>query len=121
MNLRRCARCGTDVEDVGGYCLLGHPLRLSAPVDSLKELRAEVDRAFADAQSQAAEELQKVPVGAASEPAPPPPAPPVTTRHDPFEVLQSEPRSDTDPLEDFAPAPRMDWGPERHSVLRRKA
>ena len=43
---RHCSRCQTEVEDRGGYCLLGHPLKLSMPVTPLAELRAEVDRAF---------------------------------------------------------------------------
>jgi hypothetical protein len=114
MSFRHCPRCGTEVEDVGGYCLLGHPLRLSAPVDSLKELRAEVDRAMIDVKSQV-EMLQTVPVGVGEGP----PPPPSTTRPGLFATLEAEPTSGTDPLEDFAPAPRMDWGPER-GRLRRK-
>jgi hypothetical protein len=116
MSFRHCTRCGTEVEDVGGYCLLGHPLRLSAPVDGLKELRAEVDRAMADVKTQVVEMLQAVPAGAGEGPPPPPSA---TPRPDLFAVLDSEPTSGTDPLEDFAPAPRMDWGPDR-GRLRRK-
>jgi len=124
MTLRHCARCGTEVEDAGGYCLLGHPLRLQPPIDSLTELRAEVDRAFDEAQSQVAEVLEKVPVSVASDvPSgarvtvpPPPPA----ARPDPFQALQHEQAPDNDPLTDFAPAPRMDWGPERSGVLRRR-
>jgi hypothetical protein len=116
MSFRHCPRCGTEVEDAGGYCLLGHPLRLSAPVDSLKELRAEVDRALADVKAEAVEMLQTVSVGAAAGPPPPPPTGPHPGT---FSPLQREADESTDPLEDFAPPPRMDWGPER-GLLRRK-
>jgi glucan phosphorylase len=46
MTLRYCSSCAAEVEERDGYCLLGHPVRLTAPTDSLSELRAEVDRAF---------------------------------------------------------------------------
>ena len=53
-----CNHCGTDVEDVGGFCLLGHPLRHQAPVTPMNELRNEVDRAFEDARTQVTEALR---------------------------------------------------------------
>ena len=46
---RFCTRCNAEVEDVGGYCLLGHDLRLTAAADSLTALRAEVNRTFDEA------------------------------------------------------------------------
>lgn len=55
MAQRFCPRCNAEVEDAGGYCLLGHDLRLEAPVDSLKALRAEVNRTFDEARRELAD------------------------------------------------------------------
>jgi hypothetical protein len=55
MAQRFCSRCNAEVEDAGGYCLLGHDLRLEAPFDSLKALRAEVNRTFDDARRELAD------------------------------------------------------------------
>lgn len=55
MAQRFCSRCNAQVEDTGGYCLLGHDLRLEAPVDSLKALRAEVNRTFDEARRELAD------------------------------------------------------------------
>jgi hypothetical protein len=55
MAQRFCSRCNAEVEDTGGYCLLGHDLRLEAPVDSLKALRAEVNRTFDEARRELAD------------------------------------------------------------------
>ncbi|HEY7876415.1 MAG TPA: hypothetical protein VIG64_14975 [Actinomycetota bacterium] len=52
---RFCTRCNAEVEDAGGYCLLGHDLRLEAPVDSLRALRAEVNRTFDEARRELAD------------------------------------------------------------------
>jgi hypothetical protein len=52
---RFCSRCNAEVEDAGGYCLLGHDLRLEAPVDSLRALRAEVNRTFDEARRELAD------------------------------------------------------------------
>ncbi len=110
MAQRFCTQCGTDVEDAGGFCLLGHSLRVSAPADnSLSALRAEVDEAFEEA---------RVLVSAAlsADPSAPPPPPPPMTR---MATIEDRPLSGSDPIADFAPAPRMDWGPERHGLLKR--
>ena len=48
MSMRFCPKCDQDVEATGGYCLLGHRLKLDPPVASIGELRDEVDRAFED-------------------------------------------------------------------------
>lgn len=114
MSFRHCRRCGTEVEDVGGYCLLGHPLRLSAPTDSLASLRAEVNQAFADVEVKVAEVLAAAPAAHPQNVAPPPPPPPVRS-----EVTEFEPSLGPDPITDFAPALNMDWGPERGRLLRR--
>ena len=126
---RDCPRCGTQVEDVGGYCLLGHRLNEEAHPGSLSELRAEVDRAFEEAKVQVAVMLQ----GTAPPPPPtptsnvptappvhldPPAAAPPAPRTAPL-VIDTEPMLGTDPIVDFAPAPRMDWGPERRQGLRK--
>lgn len=106
MSDRFCPQCRAEVEDAGGFCLLGHPLRGTAPVASLSQLRAEVDRAFEEARVQVAVALGE----------PPPPPPPVT--HLDLEIAESA-GAVGDPIVDFAPAPRMDWGPERQGLLKR--
>lgn len=142
---RYCPRCAAEVEDVGGFCLLGHPLKLESEVTSLQELRAQVDQAFEDARVQVAAALaapttSEIPPVVA--PAPPraaasPPAPPRTSAvADPpdgqapeqqdvasatvYSVLgvESQP-SMKDPISAFAPAPRMDWGPGKTFLRRR--
>ena len=114
---RFCSQCRAEVEDVGGYCLLGHPLAKAAPDNgSLSSLRAEVDRAFEDARIQVASF-----VGEASNAPPPPPPPqgaPAAPTHTTYPTIE-ETVVGPDPIADFAPAPRMDWGPERKSLLKR--
>lgn len=108
MGNRFCPHCQSEVEDAGGFCLLGHPLRAVAPVASLSELRAEVDRAFEDARVQVAHALGQAP--------PPPPARATTVLK---AFTEQNGQTGTDPITDFAPAPRMDWGPEKHGLLKR--
>jgi hypothetical protein len=144
---RFCPTCRSDVEDAGGFCLLGHPLALSAPTAPLAELRADVDRAFEEAQARVDEVLAAAPVNGAGRRAPgPPPRPPaaasIATKTVPMPSVAEapsrppapeapprppapavyssldEPLAHGDPIAAFAPAPRMDWGPER-SLLRR--
>ena len=129
MSDRYCPQCQTDVQDVGGFCLLGHPLSVHAPVASLTALRAEVDKAFEEARVQVAHAL-----GDAMPPPPPPPGAIAPTQlaaaPAPQPVAASPTRTaaleidttngpGTDPITDFAPAPRMDWGPERQGLLKR--
>ena len=122
MTTRYCPRCRAEVEDTGGFCLLGHPLRLAAPVDSLSHLRAEVNAAFAEAEAKVALAVGGAHVGSLSatqhEVAPPPP-PPRNSRPDPFAGLTHTP-SGPDPMADFAPPPRMDWGPKPSFWRRRR-
>ena len=116
MGTRYCRSCATEVEDAGGYCLLGHPLRLEAPRDSLAHLRAEVDRAFEDAKMEVATALSAIPANKASgSEVALPPSPP---RRPVFETID-QPTGGPDPLVEFAPAPRMDWGPEKNFFKRR--
>ena len=49
MTTRFCPRCDNEVEDTGGYCLLGHRLALEPLNASLTDLREEIDQAFEDA------------------------------------------------------------------------
>lgn len=150
MALRFCHRCASEVEDAGGFCLLGHPLRLEPPIPSVSHIRDEVDRAFVEARIEAAEpaptepepqqlcgapgqEPQPEPVPAPVSRAEPPPAlesdpldtatpppPPLGTRRRPtvWESLDEDEAPDaSDPIAAFAPAGRMDWGPDRNGVL----
>ena len=112
MTDRFCPRCVAEVEDVGGFCLLGHPLTEAAPSGSLTELRAEVDRAFENARVQVAHAL-----GAAAPPPPPPPLASVRT----VLTIDQDVHIGPDPIADFAPAPRMDWGPEKQRLLKRRS
>ena len=133
MALRFCHRCACEVEDVGGFCLLGHPLRLEPPIPSLSHIRDEFDRALEEARAEEraprveadGADLERpsrwgLPAFAAARvaarraetrPAAVPPPPPHRTV---WESLGEEPAGDVaDPIAAFAPPPRMDWGPER--------
>jgi hypothetical protein len=84
---RFCTRCNAEVEDTGGYCLLGHNLRLEAATDTLSALRAEVNRTFDEARDQlaavaASPEAAPVSVTRATHLStpPPPPGAPATPR-----------------------------------------
>lgn len=159
MAQRFCTRCDAEVEDAGGYCLLGHSLRLEAATDTLSALRAEVNRTFDEAREQLAgvtvsgvvQVTPPPPSVAALPPAPPPPAPATTdatasphpetaavvqaeelavtppappqvqaVHHSVWDALEDTPSlAADDPIASFAPAPRMDWGPNRSPRLGR--
>jgi hypothetical protein len=155
VSTRFCPTCATEVEDADGFCLLGHSLKFSAITDSMDELRADVDHAFAAARAEiaslngrgsAATAAPGVapPRGAQRPPAPPvptgrpangssaptaPPPPPPTNVSEAtmpsvwqaleHELAGDEPIETGDPISLFAPSPRMDWGPDRPSLLRR--
>jgi hypothetical protein len=148
---RHCTKCDAEVEDTGGYCLLGHPLRHNMETSSLTELKDEVEAAFAgaevemrDALAPLIEQVEAIvpsapePVFAAvaapvvqspSEPAmssapaafqapsrPTPPPPPPQRPTGKYETLwdgmdEVKPLDRNDPINNFAPPPRMDWGP----------
>jgi hypothetical protein len=151
MTSRFCRICDAEVQDAGGYCLLGHSLAVPSGISSLDELRAEVDRTFEEARLQVAA-IGEAPVLAAPpiadprvpirplnppfaieeattvadspvpirplNPAPAPPAPPPAAPTGPWAALSQEIERAAvvgaeDPIAAFAPAPRMDWGPER--------
>ena len=130
MELRFCPRCRADVEDAGGFCLLGHRFPV-ATGDPIADLRAEVDQAFAKVQVEVASVL-------AHEGTPPTPAPSAASAEDVpiwqqlkgddhevvedmrvtskkvYEELAADaPVSQSDPIIAFSPSPRADWGPEK--------
>jgi hypothetical protein len=110
MAQRFCNRCGSDVEDTGGFCLLGHRLAVAAP-DEVRDL-------------------------AAAPPPPPPVAPveaeaavPAVSSVAPtwaaLDTTPGAPPVPDDPINQFAPPARMDWGPgssvKRFSLKRLRA
>jgi hypothetical protein len=110
MTLRFCESCMDEVTDVGGYCLLGHPLKLQPLIPSLAQIRSEIDRALGEVraeQSEAEEEARDAeaqPGGGSV-----------------WESLREEASGGAgDPIEAFAPRPRMDWGPEERARLLRR-
>ena len=120
MTHRYCPTCASEVEEVDGFCFLGHPLKLHAAPASLSELRDEVERAFAD--TEPAPERALVGVAARTAAAPPraqapAAAAPARVSSPPASSVSPGPRPALDdPIAAFAPPPRMDWGPE--SLLR---
>src|SRR5918999_533311 len=150
MAQRFCPRCNAEVEDTGGYCLLGHDLCLEAPVDSLTALRAEVNRTFEEAKRELADvmapaavlapeiglgvdravdegyedgrEWSDPPAAEARDDAKPAAASQPPAHHTVWEGLEEAPTlSPSDPIATFAPSPRMDWGPRRARFGRRGA
>jgi hypothetical protein len=104
MDLRYCERCGAEVQDAGGYCLLGHPLRLDPVIASVSEWRQELDRAFDEARPD--QDLEADADAVEQEP----------PRRSLWATLgQSDGVVGNDPISAFAPAARMDWGPEERS------
>ena len=57
MTTRYCHKCAAEVQDHGGYCLLGHSLRLASAVEPLGDLKAEVDAVFEEARTEVASAL----------------------------------------------------------------
>ena len=118
MTQRFCPLCATEVQDVGGYCRLGHRLRLDPPQASLGDLRDEVDRAFDEAELVVAQASAGV---ASSRSGRVPPPSPTQAHTRPASPVSRESRptarrglsAPSDPITAFAPPPRMDWGPER--------
>jgi hypothetical protein len=131
---RHCAGCATEVEDRGGYCALGHRLRLGSVDGSIDSLRAEIDEVFEAARLEVSGVLE----GRDGPPPPPPVAPTGNGTHvaptvddvptaDDYRqrargvwaALEEDTSMDDDPIEAFAPPPRMDWGPKRSALLGR--
>lgn len=118
MAQRFCHRCSSDVEDAGGFCLLGH--RLTPVFDApppppppvMDDLTAEVTSVF-DA---ALATIQAAPPSPSATPedARPLPSRYVSSLDRTWAELESAPPpSPDDPINTFAPPPRMDWGPQR--------
>ena len=141
MSLRFCSRCRADVEDVGGYCLLGHPFPKDSS-DPISDLRAEVDKAF----EQIKIDIPVRGMATAFKAAAPAPAlngasttgPATAGAPDAYEELRAsdehmveemaQSRRDywsqlreedeaaiarDDPILSFSPSPRMEWGPSK--------
>ncbi|MGH2806787.1 MAG: hypothetical protein ACRDKT_05890 [Actinomycetota bacterium] len=130
MHVRFCPRCRADVEDVGGFCLLGHPLAVPAQDDPIADLRSEVDRAFEKVQvdidaaldplqSLALENERPAVAAVAGRAEAEPEAEQMledmqVTSKALWAPLEHEaPLTGNDPIVAFAPSPRMDWGPEK--------
>ena len=131
--VRFCPKCGSDVEDVGDFCLLGHRFPVARGADPIADLRAQVDEAFQKVETDVAAALNPLAGLARENEVPPVPVPgPSAVEADPpadddltverlevtskalWEPLGDEsPLSRTDPIVAFAPSPRMDWGPEK--------
>lgn len=137
MSTRSCVECAAPLQPTDEFCILGH--RASVEVgDDLAELRAKVNQAFEFAESQlqlltadVPLEPEVAPVSVAAEPAPlsiqasapavpaparrlapPPPPPPLAPQlFSPLPTADAD-RAD-DPITAFAPAARLDWGPEK--------
>jgi hypothetical protein len=124
MTTRFCPICANEVEDTGGFCLLGHSLKVASAVPQSSELRAEVHRAFDEARIEVAAALADAErsEGAAPEEREDPISAeqPVRERRvSPFAALEEElPPSQTDPISVFSPPARMDWGPERLGFMK---
>ena len=146
MTLRYCPRCRADVEDAGGFCLLGHRLPV-VDEDPIADLRAEVDRAFNKVQV----DISKVFEEKLDEPVPAPVGNGVEEHLDEsapastgnvYEELRSDaeiadevvqnrrnvwrqlgddaPVDRDDPILSFSPSPRMEWGPDTSRRRRRE-
>jgi hypothetical protein len=137
VTVRYCKVCAGDVEEVDGHCLLGHALKLAPPIPSVAEMRDEVSRALGEARIEArpdaggqaasgdvGDDLNHLWEPRAMTWSPPPPV------QDPQQTvwgpLAEELPMEGDPITAFAPASRMDWGPDRSGLrarnpLKRKA
>jgi hypothetical protein len=138
MTNRYCHGCDAEVEIHDGVCLLGHSPRATTPDGPLAHVRLEVEQAFAEAQTRLqtltveppstvhldgpeVSILQRAPrnLGPPLMPPPPPPAPPATSAYQrEWDLVDSSGRgSAADPIANFAPPARVDWGPDRSFSL----
>lgn len=125
--VRFCPRCSADVDDVGGFCLLGHRFPATAADDPLADLRAEVDLAFQKVQAEVALALDPMRALAAENES----SEADSNADEMLEEIQvtskalwasleeETPVSRNDPIVAFAPSPRMDWGPADSKLKRR--
>ena len=96
---RHCTRCEAEVEDTGGYCLLGHPLRREMETASLADLKHEVNAAFESAQEEAREAFTPLLDQVEAAPAPPQPEPAYAA------AVATMPARYAPPMEAAPPAP----------------
>ena len=123
MTLRYCPRCRAEVEDTGGFCLLGHRFPIAAE-DPIADLRREVDQAFkkveldiSDVFEQKLEEPVPAPSGGVYEQLKSDSETLdeiVQSRRDVWQQLSDDgPVDRNDPIVSFSPSPRMEWGRDR--------
>ena len=125
--VRFCPKCRADVEDVGGFFLLGHRFAATPAEDPLADLRAEVDQAFQKVQAEVAVALGPIESLATENVAAGDPRPDeelleeiqVTSKALWASLEEDVEVSGTDPIAAFAPSPRMDWGPDDSKHKRR--
>ena len=131
MALRFCPRCRAEVDDVGGFCLLGHRFPAAPVEDPIADLRAEVDKAFEKIGSEVPTVGSVVGPALVAQPKRPSVFDDLAlTPED--EELVIEPHRDVwaelredvtvsrnDPITAFAPAPSMDWGSSKARKKRR--
>lgn len=94
-----CTTCDSEVENAGGFCLLGHRLSACAPPPPPPPPPVRTEPAMA--------------VAVAEEPEPSRYASSIERTWAQLETAPA-PSAD-DPINTFAPPPRMDWGPQRAS------
>jgi hypothetical protein len=128
MTTRFCPICATEVEDTGGFCLLGHSLKVASAVPEMSELRTEVRTAFEEARAEVAAALADAERSDGGPEQPGSTASPDVARTvqerraSMFSALADEPSpGPTDPISAFAPPPRMDWGPTRGFMKLRRS
>lgn len=138
MTTRHCYGCNAEVEFHDGACLLGHMPRATSPGGSMAQVRFEVEQAFAQAHAQVqtlveprielsidAPEVQvppRVPRSLGPPLAPPPPPPPPIAANGSayqraWDRVEAGHGPSSDPITNFAPPSRIDWGPERSFSL----
>jgi hypothetical protein len=114
-----CNRCAAEVENAGGFCLLGHRLSALAPppppppAPVMSDLAEAVAEVFEEAEAKV---TALTPAATEAEP----PSRYASSVERTWAELETAPApSPDDPINTFAPPPRMDWGPRR-SPLRLK-
>ena len=126
-----CPRCRAEVDNVEGFCLLGHRLPDLPADDPIVELRQAVEAAFTQVEVDV-KALSSVVRTTEVAPAPQVEAPDIFSSLAPedtddnlhermleakrdvwAELTKDKDLALNDPIVGFAPSPRMDWGPER--------
>lgn len=124
-----CNRCAAEVENAGGFCLLGHRLSALAPppppppAPVMSDLAEAVAEVFEEAEAKVTAltpGATEAPGGAEVTTPAPLPSRYASSVERTWAQLETAPApSPDDPINTFAPPPRMDWGPRR-SPLRLK-